>query len=49
VLAALASEPLLANRAQAYAERPPWRPQTKFERRGRALGHAVFDLLFERT
>jgi tRNA (guanine-N7-)-methyltransferase len=49
VLATLASEPLLANRAQAYAERPPWRPQTKFERRGRALGHAVFDLLFERT
>jgi tRNA (guanine-N7-)-methyltransferase len=49
VLAALASEPLLVNRAKAYAERPPWRPQTKFERRGRALGHAVFDLLFERA
>jgi tRNA (guanine-N7-)-methyltransferase len=49
MLATLAAEPLLANRAAAYAERPPWRPQTKFERRGMALGHAVFDLLFERT
>jgi tRNA (guanine-N7-)-methyltransferase len=48
VLAALAGEPLLVNRARAYAERPPWRPQTKFERRGVALGHPVFDLLFER-
>jgi tRNA (guanine-N7-)-methyltransferase len=48
VLAALAGEPLLVNRAPAYAERPPWRPQTKFERRGVALGHPVFDLLFER-
>jgi tRNA (guanine-N7-)-methyltransferase len=49
VLATLAAEPLLVNRSQGYADRPPWRPQTKFERRGMALGHPVFDLLFERT
>ena len=32
----------------AYAARPDYRPQTKFERRGVALGHAVFDLLYRR-
>ena len=30
-----------------FAPRPPWRPETKFERRGQALGHGVWDLLFE--
>ena len=28
--------------------RPSWRPQTKFEKRGVTLGHAVFDLVFRR-
>ncbi|RMG28640.1 MAG: tRNA (guanosine(46)-N7)-methyltransferase TrmB, partial [Gammaproteobacteria bacterium] len=28
--------------------RPPWRPETKFERRGRDLGHTVCDLLYRR-
>jgi tRNA (guanine-N7-)-methyltransferase len=39
------------NRAGAgrYAERPAYRPQTKFERRGLRLGHAVRDLVFERV
>ena len=31
-----------------YAERPAWRPLTKFENRGNNLGHGVWDLLFER-
>jgi tRNA (guanine-N7-)-methyltransferase len=48
VLAALEAEPLLRNRGDGFAPRPAWRPQTKFELRGRALGHAVYDLLFER-
>ncbi|HEY1327071.1 MAG TPA: tRNA (guanosine(46)-N7)-methyltransferase TrmB [Casimicrobiaceae bacterium] len=48
MLATLSAEPLLVNRADGYAERPPWRPETKFERRGVALGHPVIDLLFER-
>ena len=46
VLAALSAEPLLVNSAAGYAQRPVWRPQTKFEQRGLARGHAVFDLLF---
>lgn len=32
-----------------YAQRPPWRIETRFEQRGMRLGHAVFDLLYERT
>lgn len=33
---------------QQYAERPDYRPTTKFEKRGERLGHGVWDLLFER-
>lgn len=28
--------------------RPPWRPRTKYERRGERLGHPVSDLVFRR-
>ena len=31
-----------------YAERPAWRIETHFERRGKRLGHAVRDLLYRR-
>ncbi len=31
-----------------YSEKPDYRPVTKFERRGKKLGHGVWDLLFER-
>jgi tRNA (guanine-N7-)-methyltransferase len=34
--------------AGKYSEKPGYRPVTKFERRGRRLGHGVWDLLFER-
>ena len=30
-----------------YSERPSYRPNTKFEKRGERLGHGVWDLLFE--
>jgi tRNA (guanine-N7-)-methyltransferase len=46
MLAVLQAEPALANTAAGYAPRPPWRPETNFERRGRALGHGVWDLQF---
>ena len=46
ILATLGAEPLLANTAAGYAPRPAWRPPTKFEQRGVARGHPVFDLLF---
>ncbi len=32
-----------------YAERPDYRPVTKFERRGQGLGHAVWDLIYRRA
>lgn len=32
-----------------FSERPAWRPETKFERRGARLGHGVWDLLFSRN
>ena len=48
MLAVLAAEPLLANRAAGYAPRPDVRPLTKFEQRGLALGHGVWDLVFTR-
>ena len=46
MLEVLSSEPLLVNTAEGYAQRPSWRPQTKFEDRGIKLGHGVWDLLF---
>lgn len=33
----------------AFAERPAWRPGTKFERRGEGLGHGVWDLIYRKT
>ena len=35
--------------ADGYAPRPDHRPLTKFERRGLARGHGVYDLIFERA
>lgn len=32
-----------------YSEKPDYRPETKFERRGRRLGHGIRDLLFGKT
>jgi tRNA (guanine-N7-)-methyltransferase len=46
ILAVLAAESLLANTGEGFAARPDWRPLTKFEQRGLARGHPVFDLLF---
>jgi tRNA (guanine-N7-)-methyltransferase len=48
MLEALSAEPALANTATAYAPRPEYRPLTKFENRGLALGHRVRDLIFIR-
>lgn len=48
VLDVLRAEPLLANTAQDYAEKPEYRPLTKFENRGIKLGHGVWDMVFKR-
>ena len=48
MLEVLSAEPTLVNTAAGYADRPAWRPQTKFESRGLKLGHGVWDLLFRK-
>jgi tRNA (guanine-N7-)-methyltransferase len=49
MLDVLHSCPDLTNTGTDYVEKPGWRPQTHFERRGTALGHGVWDLLFSRN
>jgi tRNA (guanine-N7-)-methyltransferase len=48
MLAVLEAAEGFVNTASKFAERPDYRPLTKFERRGLSLGHAVWDLLFQR-
>jgi tRNA (guanine-N7-)-methyltransferase len=44
----LKAEPQLSNTAADYAEKPAYRPLTKFENRGIKLGHGVWDMVFKR-
>ena len=39
----------LQNTAADYASTPDYRPETKFEARGKRLGHGVWDLVFTRV
>ena len=48
MLEVLSAEPMLENTATGYAERPAYRPLTKFENRGLKLGHGVWDLVFRK-
>lgn len=48
ILEVLSGESLLENTVENYAERPAYRPLTKFEERGLKLGHGVWDLVFRR-
>jgi tRNA (guanine-N7-)-methyltransferase len=48
MLEVMRAEPQLENTAADYAPRPDYRPLTKFEQRGLALGHGVWDLVFRR-
>ncbi len=48
VLEVLNAEPQLQNTAESYAEKPSYRPLTKFENRGLKLGHGVWDMVFKR-
>jgi tRNA (guanine-N7-)-methyltransferase len=48
ILAVLSASPDFRNTAESYAPRPSSRPLTKFEERGLKLGHAVWDVVFER-
>ena len=48
MLEVLSAEPGLVNTADGYAEKPAYRPLTKFENRGLRLGHGVWDLVFRK-
>jgi tRNA (guanine-N7-)-methyltransferase len=48
MLEVLTAEPALVNTAQGYAQKPAYRPLTKFEARGLKLGHGVRDIVFKR-
>ena len=49
VLEVLKAESQLQNTASEYAEKPNYRPLTKFENRGIKLGHGVWDIIFLRN
>ena len=48
ILEVLSAEPALDNTAKDYADKPDYRPQTKYETRGERLGHGVWDIIFSR-
>ena len=48
MLEVLTAEPQLLNTAAGYADKPAYRPLTKFENRGLKLGHGVWDVVFRR-
>ncbi len=48
MLEVMSAEAMFVNTAAGYAPRPDLRPLTKFEARGRNLGHGVWDLIFRR-
>jgi tRNA (guanine-N7-)-methyltransferase len=48
MLQVLSGEPQLQNTAAGFAPRPAYRPFTKFESRGAALGHGTWDLVFRK-
>jgi tRNA (guanine-N7-)-methyltransferase len=48
ILETLSAEPRLANTTTGFAQRPDWRPLTKFEGRGLKLGHKAWDVVFRR-
>ena len=50
ILDVLSAHPMLHNMASpaAFIPRPPYRPVTKYERRGLRLGHAIADIQFSK-
>jgi tRNA (guanine-N7-)-methyltransferase len=51
ILEVLSGEPQLKNTTtnlDGYADKPSYRPLTKFENRGLKLGHGVWDVVFEK-
>ena len=48
ILETFEREPRLRNTRSGFAERPAYRPLTKYERRAQDHGHGVWDIIFQR-
>lgn len=48
-LRVLSDTPGLTNRFEGYAPAQEWRPHTRFEEKGRAKNHRIYELLFEKN
>lgn len=48
ILEVLESSPSFENTAAGFSPRPDYRPETKFEKRGKRLGHGVWDIVFKK-
>ena len=46
ILSVLDRCPSIQNRYEEYAEPQDWRPNTKFERKGKEKSHLIFELFF---
>jgi tRNA (guanine-N7-)-methyltransferase len=49
MLMVCAAEPQLEDTADGFQRRPPWRPETGYERRGHAAGRPGVDLIWRRV
>jgi len=49
ILTVVSGTQALRNPHPGFAARPASRPETKFEQRGRRLGHGSWDIIVERT
>ncbi|MDR0452792.1 MAG: tRNA (guanosine(46)-N7)-methyltransferase TrmB, partial [Treponema sp.] len=47
IMKALSETPGLKNPYSGFAEKQAWRPETKFEIKGREKNHGVWELYFE--
>lgn len=48
ILVVLSENADLKNTSPSYAEKPNYRPNTKYEERGKRLGHGVWDIVFKK-
>ena len=49
ILEVLSADSALVNTVADYAPKPDYRPDTKYEERGKRLGHGVWDLVFKKN
>ncbi|MCB2173619.1 hypothetical protein KQH65_12870 [archaeon] len=48
ILEVMDRSPAFANDNDGFAPPQPWRPETAFERKGRAKGHEIYEFVYRR-